>query len=270
MEKKTLAELRTEAENQIIVWNTAMFENKFDIANKANTAIEDAEKDYLAQAQLAVFEALKETENPMLSAIVKFDFPVIRHVDKKDKESGITTRELIVKDRQIDIMRLDDYCKRFRSSIASDKDWHFMVQRFNQLMCLRSAKELKIDPKKICDSYFMAEKAKEIDMGKTPDSNTAILKALQACIDAILFVDDGNGKNLYKATSHDVAFLLMTYTRKGKTALSVATANHGTMRNLVACILNRIATDKSYTLEYKEAKEKVIVSDVKTTEAKVA
>lgn len=256
MEKKTLAELCADAEVQAKAWNTAMFEKNLDIAAKANASLETIEKDYLAQAQLETFAACAEAEKPMLAAIEKFSFQIIRHVDKTDHESELTTRELVKKDRQIDLLRFEEYCqKTVKTDIANDPMWKFMVQRFNQLLCIRAARELKIDPKAIADSYYLAEKAKEIEMGKTPDSNTQILKQLQSCIDAIIFEDDGKGKNAYKADSHDVAYLLMTYTRKGKNALSVATANHSTIRNQIGAICYRIVTKGAYTLEYKENKK---------------
>lgn len=256
MKKKTLEELLADANAQVVAWNTAMFEKKYDIAREADKSLADLEKEYLVEQQSAVFAALASEENPMLAAIKKLTFTIIKHNDKTDKDRDLTTRELITKDRQIDLLRFDEYCsKANKAEIAHDPLWQYKVQCFNQLMCLRSARELKIDPKAISDSYYIAEKAKEIDMGKTPDSNSSILKALQSCIDAIIFVDDGKGKNTYKASSHDVAYLLMTYTRKGKTALSVATANHSTMRNFVSVICHRVVTGESYTIEYKEDKK---------------
>lgn len=266
MEKKTLAELCADAEVQVKAWNTAMFEKKLDIAANANATLENIEKDYLAQAQLETFAECAEAEKPMLAAIEKFSFQIVRHVDKTNKESDLITREIVMKDRQIDLLRFEEYCtKTGKDSIANDPMWKFMVQRFNQLLCLRAARELKIDPKAIADSYFLAEKAKEIEMGKTPDSNTQILKQLQSCIDAIIFEDDGKGKNAYKADSHDVAYLLMTYTRKGKNALAVATANHSTIRNQITAICYRIVTKADYTLEYKTDKKtgKVAETEVK-------
>jgi len=86
-------------------------------------------------------------------------------------------------------------------------------------------------------------------MGKTPTSKTNMLKTLQAVIDAML----GEGK--FKATSHDVAYLLSVYSRKNRAALTVTCANHRYFRNYIAEVCHRCATGKSYEIDHCTKKD---------------
>lgn len=253
-EKRTLAEVRAEAEAQITAWNTAYFEKKFDAMAAAESKLDEMEKEYIIIAQTELFTELASTEKPMLEAIKRLSYTVIGHKDKKDNDSGIITREIVDKDRQIDLLRLDEFCAKQGKTIAADSKWSHIIQQFNLLMALRAAVDLKLDPKAVSDSYFMSEKAREINLGKTPTSNTQLLKQLQTCVDAIIY-EDGEHGNIYKAKSQDVAFLLLIYTKKGKKALSVATAKHAYMRKIITEVCHCIVTGKSYSLEYQEEKK---------------
>ena len=116
------------------------------------------------------------------------------------------------------------------------------------LLTAQKAQDLGLDPKVVNDSFAMSNIAREIDLGKSPTSKTNILKTLQSIITAML----GEG---YKATSHDVNFLMSTYSKKNRKALTVTTANHKTLRGLLAEICHRIVTDKQYAVDYKAVKQ---------------
>lgn len=254
-EKMTLEELTTAIEGNIIAYNTAMLEERLKDAQKLDAELIELEAEYIAQRQIEVFKELAETEKPMLQAVTIHHFNVFGHVDKVDKKEGTTTREMITRKRQIDLKRFDEFCRRSGDSPAHDPMWYAYVERFNQLMCMRAATELGLDPKVVADSYYVSKQAEELALGKTPTSNTKILAALQKCVDTIIYKDEkGEGKNEFKAVSHDVAYLLMVYAKKSKNELTVATANHSVMRRLIADICNRIVTGNTYTVDYKTKK----------------
>ncbi len=95
----------------------------------------------------------------------------------------------------------------------------------------------------------MSEIAREFDMGKNPTSKTNLLKTLQTVITAML------GEQ-YKATSHDVDFLMSVYSKKNRgKALTVTCANHRYFRNYLAEVCHRIATGKTYELDFKTKKD---------------
>ena len=94
----------------------------------------------------------------------------------------------------------------------------------------------------------MSEIAREFDMGKNPVSKTNLLKTLQTVITAML------GEQ-YKATSHDVNFLMSVYSKKNRKALTVTCSNHRYFRNYLAEVCHRIVTGKSYELDYRTKKD---------------
>lgn len=85
-------------------------------------------------------------------------------------------------------------------------------------------------------------------MGKNPTSKTNLLKTLQTVITAML------GEQ-YKATSHDVNFLMSVYSKKNRKALTVTCANHRYFRNYLAEVCHRIVTGKTYELDFKTKKD---------------
>lgn len=240
--ERTLEQLSADQLVQIQKYNEAMLCGKLEDARKAETALETIEKDYSKQKAKEVFDALKSGETPFLNAIRKHDYPVIAHRDVKDKDTKLSTRIDTEKTRQIDLLRFEEYAKE---AYAADPKWAYILQRFNQLMCMRCAKELGLSVS-VCDSYFVAEKAKEIKLGKTPLSNPEVIKALQAVVNAII-------GETYVVTEADMYYILFTFTKKGKAALSIASANHTAMRNLIGDMLHRIVTEKAYGLEFKVA-----------------
>ena len=161
-------------------------------------------------------------------------------LDETEKEyaklSMLTTFDELVKTEKIDI--------------APSNDWRYAIQKFNQLLCLRAAKELGVKSNPIKKSFYMNKIAKSIEMGETPTSNTAMLKQLQFIIDKMLYTEGEHG-NIYKASSKDVAYLNMLYTKKGKTILSIATAKHGFLNALVMDVLHKAVCKKDYSIECK-------------------
>lgn len=260
---KRLAELRKEIEGYIDDYNKAMRENDLAKAMSIEAKLKETEGEYAAEKATEVFNDLAKTENPIKAAIEKHSYLVIGH--RNEREEGVVTGFSLVEDkvRQIDLVK---FCKHNKLDTA----WQYMVERFNQLLALRAANELKLSKaqiKKLSDSFYMNKLAKAVEMGETPDSNTSICKQLQMIIDAVLFIDNGKGKNSVKANNHDVAYLLMCYTKRGKNKLSVAVAKNSFVHSLVMDIMHRIVTGKTYDLEYKMIKTEE-VSKPETATAK--
>ena len=148
------------------------------------------------------------------------------------------------KERQIDLLKLHKYCGK----IGANENWAHIAQKMNFLLTAQKAVDLGINPKAVNDSYAMSEIAREFDMGKNPVSKTNLLKTLQTVITAML------GEQ-YKATSHDVNFLMSVYSKKNRKALTVTCSNHRYFRNYLAEVCHRIVTGKSYELDYRTKKD---------------
>lgn len=249
--KKIISDHRENIVAKINDYNAALKANDFAKTAHAEQELKDAEAAYAEAKCTEVFGELKKEENPVKAAIAMHSYLVVSH--RPVREDGVITGFEIVEDkvRQIDLVK---FCKSCGLPVL----WQYKVEKFNQLLALRAANELKMTKaqiKKICDSFYMNDLARQVEMGGTPDSNTAICKQLQQVFDDILFEDNGKGSNAYKVNNHDVAYLTMCYTKRGKKTLSVAVAKNAYMHRLVMDVMHRIVTGKSYDLEYRMVKE---------------
>lgn len=241
-----LAQLRTDTEDLIRQYNDAMQEKRFDDATKLDSDMSEKIGEYTSIVRTMCFEKCKATADPMLTAVKFLTYKTIGVKDTTvGDEANIPVRELIEKERPIDLLKLDKYC----GGIGHDKNWNHVVMKMNFLLTVQKCMDLGVDPKKVYADYAMSETARQFDMGKNPTSKTQILKTLNKVIAAMLGDE-------YKGTSHDVNYLLSIYSKKSRKALTITTANHRYMRNYMAEICHRIVTGASYGVEYKKAKDK--------------
>lgn len=260
--KKIIGEHRETIVKKIGEYNEALKENDLAKATRAEQELKDAETAYAEAKCTEVFGELSKSENPVKAAVEMHSYLVVSHRIKREEGTVIGFEIVEDKVRQIDLIKFCEFCKL-------PINWKYKVEKFNQLLALRTANELKMTKaqiKKICDSFYMSDLARQVEMGATPDSNTAICKQLQQVVDAILFEDNGKGKNVHRVNNHDVAYLLMCYTKRGKKVLSVAVAKNSYIQRLVLDVMHRIVTHKAYDLEYRmisAEKAKKISSDTK-------
>jgi len=245
MEK--LAELRSITEELVASYNETMQNNKFDEAVKFDSAIADVVNEYTATVRDMCFEECKSTDDPMRTAITMLSFITIGIKDEKKGEDLVAIRSVVEKERQIDLFKLHKYC----GAIGADENWSHIAMKMNMLLTAQKCVDLGLNPKKVNDSYAMSEIARDFDMGKTPTSKTNLLKTLQMVITAMIGEE-------YKATSHDVNYLMSVYSRKNRAALTVTCANHRHFRNYMAEVCHRIATGKSYEVDFRSKKETVV------------
>lgn len=266
LEKLTDAELKMK--EAIGDYNKALEEGKLDAMADAEHEVKERAKKYAGLAQTAFFESVSDKEDyngTILRAVKELTYKTKWYRINKDEET-ITGMEMTEKSVMVDLRKL---CRHN----GFEKAWIHTLEKFNLLLTLRAATELcgvdkdatdaqreefKRVLQTINDSFYMKEKAKEIELGKTPTSKTQLCRQLQAVIDKILFVatDKNSDKNLYAANSHDVAYLLMCYTKRGKSALKVVCSKHSFVERLVTEILHRVITGGVYDVEYQVVKPK--------------
>lgn len=240
-----LAERESAIDNKIAEYNRAVkVKSAAELAN-IEQELKDEEVRYMEAKQIKIFAGLKEKENPILEACKMYRFEVLGH--KINKTDGIITgAQKEIKERQIDLLKL---CK----SALLDTDWYTDLGKFNQLLTLRAGKNLGMTDAKIldkCDSIYMRDLIKELNAGKTPTSNTNVIKALQAIFDKLLFVDNGKGKNKYKVNNHDLGFIDMCYSkRSNKGRLTVSLAKTSFVNCLLMDIMYRVVNDLVYSID---------------------
>lgn len=239
-----LKELRAAVDEKVKAYNEAMQDGKFDDVQKLDTEITDSVNEFTSIVRDMCFEDCAASDDPMMAAVTALSFMTIGVKDTKKGDEKLPVREVIEKERQIDLLKLHKFVE---GGIGHNKEWAYMIEKFNLLMTCQKAKDLGIDPTAINDSYAMSEIAKGYDLGKNPASKTNLLKTLTAIVQAMVGEE-------YKPVSHDVNFLLSVYSRKSRKALTVTCANHKYMRGYVMEICHRIVTGKTYEVDYKKVR----------------
>ena len=237
-----LEELRAKAEELLEKADSA---ETIEQARKLNVELDETVNEYTAESKKICYAKCEESGNPMKTAIEEFFFPSIRVKVTEDKETGAILRSIQDCVKPIDLGNLH----KKLGGIGADKKWIYVVEKLNYLLTVRAAQRVGATIKS--DAYVMDEISKAIDMGKNPLSNTNILKTLQVVITAMLGEE-------YKATSHDVNYLIDVYANDNKKSkTSITAANHATLRGYLKKVCYRILTNgKGYDVETREIKEK--------------
>lgn len=241
-----LAAIRAIAEEWVKTINEA---STIEERIEATGVVDDAISAYTTTSRTNCYNAAVASGDAMKYAIREFFYPSIKVKEEKVKDdqgndTGVIVRSIVDAEKPID---LGDLHKK-KGGIGADTKWIYALQKLNYLLTIRAADRVKAEIKKDC--FYMDEIAKEIELGKTPTSNTALLKQLQTIVTMML----GEG---YHAMSYDVNYLIDVYSndnKKSKTGITAA--NHKTLRNYLKKVCYRILTNgKGYDLQQKEIKE---------------
>ena len=244
-----MEEFRVSAEENVRKYNENAQEGNLKEANKAMEDIKDNIKDYTGLAQQKCFIECCAVDNPlaiMLEAVRRLKFETIAvKLTKPEEGSAISVEiaSIVPTEKPIDLVKLNKY---HEGGIGVDAKWPYMVEKLGCLLAARQGMKLGIkDLKTINDSYFMSTVAKELDMGKTPTSNTQLLNVLQSVISAMVGTE-------YKASSHDVEFLKAVFTKKdSKRALVVACSKNKALVSYMAEICHKLLLKKAYGLSVR-------------------
>ena len=238
MKVKALAD----AESLVAEINKAISAGDLAQIRSLEDKIDTAVSDYAEASQKEIFDHCLSAPDPMIEAVKVLTFETIRVKDDREKGAKIVLKKLETNVKKpIDLLKLH---KTATDGIGADREWNYFAEKMNFLLTAKACVDLGINPKAVNDSYAMAEIAAKIDMGKTPTSNSQLLKALQIVVSAMIGDE-------YKATSHDVAFLNYTYAKKSRAALTISCSNHRNFRNLMAEVCHRIVTGSAYSVEFK-------------------
>lgn len=256
--QKTLNEAKSNHEIALQKANESLSKSPIDYEgyNDAMVMVEKAEKDCKTFAEKTFYEQFSNSETPLLDVIKAFTYPIVSHkfTKSQDKENPrIISVDYVERYRQVNLLK---FCKQLELNC----DWQYNAMALNQLLALRTAKEIGYTESQInslCKSYFLQQKAKEIKMGGTPTSNTQTCKLLQSVIDAILPEINDDGTPKYKCINKDVKYLDNAYTKMGSDPLTIVVSKDSFLIKILANIVYRLVTDKEYIEKgYRENKAK--------------
>lgn len=250
VEDLVLNQTLNEIDENIKIYNDGFIKKDLSVMEEALAKLKELETDYAKFKENKVFKELSTVDNPVKAAILMMEYPVVKHrkVMADGVEQGI---ERVEKTVGVNLVKLCDRC-------GISTDWKHKIEKFNQLMTLKTAIEEGCKPedvRKIQKSFYMSEQARRVEMGETPYSNTQLCKMMQSIFDEILFEDNGQGKNKYKVCTRDVKHMMNCFTKKGRKAKSVETAKTGDLIKLFVEMANRIIKNDFYTVVCKLNKD---------------
>lgn len=242
----TLEKIKRAYEEALGRANSALSCNPVDYEGytTAMSDLEKAEKDYAAVAAITMYDEYAKKDNPIIEIIKAYCYVALGHKEERNKEDDnrVVAVKSVTKERRVDLL---EFCKR----AGLDTTWKYAASKFNQLMCMRVAKDLGADLDKVATSYLMEDIAKAVDLGETPTSNTQVCKALQQVIDEMIPNEDENGKRIYKCNNHDVSYLEDVYCKWSSSKLTVKVSKDTIFRRILVDIAYRLVTGGRYDVD---------------------
>ena len=234
--KSRKAELLKDYEAKIAEVNQACAKGtNADVEGKLAELV-NIEKEYRSLRESEVFAGLLDTHQ----AIELHHFTTIGHKKTTD-EGRMTGVEKAERTVQIDL-------KKFCEVKGFDLGWFYELQALNKRLTLRVAETIGVtaaEMKRIDDSYNMDKLASEIQLGKTPTSDTQVVKHMQRVLDML---SPGEGK----VNGHDLGYVMSCYTkRNNRAALRVQCSKHTILMSLMGDVFYRIVTKGVYGVDYK-------------------
>lgn len=199
---KTAGIAQKDADNTLELVRKALKEKNLTEYTKTIGSLNDKVKTLNESLCKVKYAEFLEKEKPMITAIQEFYIETVKvKVSYDDKDGSINGVNFEKKKSRID---LEAFCKFGEL----DRTWAYDCSKLLALLSLRETDIYAIKPSELAKkSYYFIRQVNAKKEGETPDSNTQIVRLLQKIIDEAIFVDDGNGKNVYKCTNHDLAFI---------------------------------------------------------------
>lgn len=173
--------------------------------------LQNATKAFNSACEEECYRNILAHPNPVEMAIRQLTFSSIKLTKYKDKKSTYEEYRIKNKTERIIPSKLNEFAIiHEKRCLFSSRQYKALNERLNQLLAYRLAKSSRYwaTPKKLLHSYYVHQAIKEEESGKTPLSNTRLLKDLQNIVDALLFVDNGSGNNKIKMYTQDIIFLI--------------------------------------------------------------
>lgn len=250
--EQVLSIAKKDAEEALALVRKALAEKNLNEYNKTMATL--AEKVKLLNecvCKVKYTEFLGE-EHPVIAAVREFYIEVYKVKEDRDKnDNSISGVNLEKKKSRID---LEKFCDYGDLSVA----WAHDSAKLLALLTLRETDVYAVKPADLAKkSYYFISQVRAKKEGETPDSNTQIVRLLQKIIDDAIFVDDGNGKNVYKCTNHDLAFIQDAVTKMDtKEKCTIAMLNERQFKTVMMSVFAH-CLGEAYKVKAAKAKKEV-------------
>lgn len=256
---QTAAELETALNVSVSEMNVLLKDKDAKAITRAEKdgEIVDMVKDLNTRTMEEAFETWASKPNPMLAALC--DGYVKAYSIRKafDAQTKVATYLVAEGERVVDLVKFEDVYAG-KGTLSENGQWRFKAETFGRNLGRKIASEIKANP--IGNDYAMSDKAKGVTF-----SNSSLLNQLNEIISDIIFLDDGNGGNEFKALSHDVKFALYSIPKRNRKArLSFTMGTAKVVREIVTEVTHRVVTGAKYDMDYKRITKKTSLKVMKS------
>lgn len=238
------------AKEQLGVVKAALKAQKLDEYASAMTSLAGKVQELNKCLCNVQFDKFMRGKAPMIDAVRQFYIEVVKVKEEHDKDTGaVTDVKFEKKNARIDLERLCDFGRL-------SKEWASDANKLLALLTLRETDVFAISPSELAKkSYYFISAAYRKQEGETPDSNRQIVALLQKIIDEAIFVDDGSGKNKYKCTNHDIAFIQDAVTKiDTKEKCTIAMLNERQFKTVLMSVFAH-CLGEAYKVKAKKTKK---------------
>ena len=230
-------------------WEKAVKSASAIVAEEKRNGANKALAEYNAAVIAEDYAAFYATPNPIATAL-KAGTHTIAKIAVKTNKDGVTTITTDVASKIVDIADID-HSYDGKGCLFPNGQWKYWIEKFAYNLNLDVADNIDAKDKGLAD-YAISDMALKSDLPlrvAKNGSNTQLVAQLQKIMDAIVFVDDGEGHNAIKVTSADLAFLREQTHGGGKALNALRGCNKATMIKL----FTRIAYTRLNGLRYELA-----------------
>lgn len=251
-EKRTMEVVLAEVKENISKFN--LTENPAE-KNKLELELKTLEGEYNELSLLNSWSGFVADENPMVAFAEAYEYSIIGHkdVDHRETKDGV---KIVVRTRVLDesktrILNVEDFInwtEERHASVAADKHWRKAVM---------AARDSIIDQWK----GFMAAKGDTRAI-----SITKMKKALQAMVDALVFIPGSKGGNAVIVKS-DVAKAVFALCNQRKDGLKGTIMPASVWKKMEVDVLHAAVAGKEFTISYADEDETTKEQTVPATES---
>ena len=249
IKEMTLAELRKEAQDLVVLAQTSYKNGKFKQMMDADKKTDEVVAQYAITKKDEVFLALKKQKNPMLEAVKQLRYKVI--TIKRVTIEGTKEKERTVDEKEcaINLIDLNKFCG---GTLGTNPEWLAGLKFFAACLIARHGNDLKkpVDAVKASKAFVgvSAEIKEKILNGRTVEeacSDAGLVQTLNALITLMI------GEEYAKVETDFAQWLLKVSVKRGREVASLKFIGERILTDVLAEVMHCIILNKPITLEYK-------------------
>lgn len=243
-----IAEAKNEAQKLAEQYNEEMQSNNLEAATITDGKLAEKIKEYNSLSKTQCFvECKANADGPLLAAIKKLYYPIIKKKDEKIPETVLKKRVIVEMNAVIDIKALHEYCDK---KTGVDPAWVDMADKLYAELVADVGDKVGFDASVIWDTINVRKAVMAVDLGKNPVSQTHLIKTMNAISMAMV----GEGFKFRKEDANKVREIFATADKKDD--LAVKTMKIKEFYKYFAVSLNAAINDLKYKVTFEQKKQK--------------